>query len=73
MLVRNLYLLSDGIKREFGLEGLQAIRDSNCRNTLIDMDLSGCFRVSTNVMRSIALFPNLRRLTDREQKKSVFQ
>ena len=26
------------------------------------MDLSGCFRVSTNVMRSIALFPNLRRL-----------
>ena len=26
------------------------------------MDLSGCFRVSTNVMRSIALCPNLRRL-----------
>ncbi|OQR80756.1 hypothetical protein ACHHYP_17234 [Achlya hypogyna] len=41
--LRQLYLVSDGAKRNFGLEGLQAIAKTCSR--LTEIDLAGCFQV----------------------------
>ncbi|RHY97733.1 hypothetical protein DYB35_002086 [Aphanomyces astaci] len=44
--LKQLYLVSDGVKREFGLEGLQAVAQS-CR------DVSGCFQIVERSLHSI--------------------
>eukprot|EP00968_Pinguiococcus_pyrenoidosus_P007801 scaffold529_cov308-Pinguiococcus_pyrenoidosus.AAC.93 len=50
--LRGLFFLSDGMKRDFGLEGLQAL----CGNVrgLQDLCLAGCFQVSTKALNAIA-------------------
>ena len=56
-----LFLLTDGMKREFGFEGLQAL--SGCCPEMKDLHLNGCFQVSTLALKSIAKgFPLLRSL-----------
>ncbi|CAK4249541.1 unnamed protein product [Aphanomyces euteiches] len=49
--LKQLYLVSDGVKRDFGLEGLQAVAQS-C-TALMDLDLSGCFQVVERSLKSI--------------------
>ncbi|ETV87687.1 hypothetical protein H257_01174 [Aphanomyces astaci] len=49
--LKQLYLVSDGVKREFGLEGLQAVAQS-CR-ALTDLDVSGCFQIVERSLHSI--------------------
>ena len=56
-----LFLLTDGMKREFGFEGLQAL--SGCCPEMKDLHLNGCFQVSTLALKSIAKgFRDLRSL-----------
>ncbi|ETL49398.1 hypothetical protein L916_01123, partial [Phytophthora nicotianae] len=47
----NLYLVSDGSNRDFGLEGLRAIA-SKCRE-LRDVNLSGCFQLQERALVAI--------------------
>lgn len=61
--VAGLYLLSDGVKRDFGFEGLQAIANSKCSQTIVELYLGGCFRVGTNALRSVAAMSNLKKLS----------
>ena len=56
-------MLSDGVKREFGPEGIQAISLSSCSQSLREFNLGGCFRVGTNALRSIGTLCNLRKLS----------
>jgi len=58
-----LYLISDGLMRDFGFEGLQALARSDCAKTMSALNLSGCFRVSTNALHSISSLENLRSLS----------
>lgn len=56
-----LYLLTDGMKREFGFEGLQSL-SATCPE-LEALFLTGCFQVSALALKSIAKgFPKLRQL-----------
>nr|KAE8935046.1 hypothetical protein PF009_g14993 [Phytophthora fragariae] len=58
----NLYLVSDGSNRDFGLEGLRAIA-SRCPE-LQDLNLSGCFQLQERALVAIgASCPALRRLS----------
>ncbi|GMF22417.1 unnamed protein product [Phytophthora lilii] len=58
----NLYLVSDGSNRDFGLEGLRAIA-SRCPE-LQDLNLSGCFQLQERALVAIgASCPELRRLS----------
>ncbi|KAG1685520.1 hypothetical protein DVH05_008297 [Phytophthora capsici] len=58
----NLYLVSDGSNRDFGLEGLRAIA-SKC-SQLQDLVLSGCFQLQERALVAIgASCPALRRLS----------
>ena len=56
-----LFLLTDGMKREFGFEGIQAL--SGCCPEMRELHVNGCFQVSTLALKSIAKgFPKLRQL-----------
>jgi hypothetical protein len=58
----NLYLVSDGSNRDFGLEGLRAIA-SRCPE-IQDLNLSGCFQLQERALVAIgASCPALRRLS----------
>ncbi|KAL4108420.1 hypothetical protein PRIC1_000136 [Phytophthora ramorum] len=58
----NLYLVSDGSNRDFGLEGLRAIA-SRCPE-LQDLNLSGCFQLQERALVALgASCPALRRLS----------
>lgn len=58
----NLYLVSDGSNRDFGLEGLRAI--ANKCPELQDLNLSGCFQLQERALVAIgASCPALRRLS----------
>ncbi|KAG7388556.1 hypothetical protein PHYPSEUDO_012193 [Phytophthora pseudosyringae] len=58
----NLYLVSDGSNRDFGLEGLRAIA-SKCHE-LQDLNLSGCFQLQERALVAIgASCPALRKLS----------
>lgn len=61
--VSGLYLISDGLKRDFGFEGLQALGRSDCSKTIKILNLNRCFRVSTNALNSISSLENLRSLS----------
>ncbi|KAF0727144.1 hypothetical protein AaE_009546, partial [Aphanomyces astaci] len=56
--LKQLYLVSDGVKREFGLEGLQAWTVSHNNRVwlslaLTDLDVSGCFQIVERSLHSI--------------------
>ncbi|KAL8011920.1 putative IQ motif, EF-hand binding, B-box-type zinc finger, leucine-rich repeat domain superfamily [Plasmopara halstedii] len=60
--VANLYLVSDGSNRDFGLEGLRAIA-SKCI-MLRDLNLSGCFQLQERALVAIGMgCPALHRLS----------
>lgn len=46
-----MYLISDGVKRDFGAEGLAAL-SQGC-SKLKHLHLSGCFRVSKLALKAI--------------------
>lgn len=54
--------MSDGKEREFGFEGLQALARSKCTLCLADLNLGGCFRVSSLTLKSISTMKMLCRL-----------
>ncbi|RLN20903.1 hypothetical protein BBJ28_00011454 [Nothophytophthora sp. Chile5] len=57
----NLYLVSDGSNRDFGLEGLRAIA-AGCHE-LQELNLSGCFQLQERALMAVgASCPALRRL-----------
>ncbi|EQC33358.1 hypothetical protein SDRG_09334, partial [Saprolegnia diclina VS20] len=49
--LRQLYLISDGVMRNFGLEGLQAVA-ATCPQ-LSELDLAGCFQVVERALKSL--------------------
>ncbi|KDO31312.1 hypothetical protein SPRG_03928 [Saprolegnia parasitica CBS 223.65] len=49
--LHQLYLISDGVKRNFGLEGLQAVA-ATCPQ-LSELDLAGCFQVVERALKSL--------------------
>ena len=57
-----IYLLSDGMKRDFGFEGLQALGRSACATTLKSLNLTGCFQVSTVALKSLSMLVNVESL-----------
>lgn len=52
-------MLSDGVDRSFGLEGLQALGESNCSVTMKIINLHGCNLLSTLSLKSISNFSHL--------------
>ena len=58
-----LYLVSDGINRGFGFEGLQALARSQCARSMKKFNMHGCFRICLIALKSIASFTELRCLT----------
>ena len=57
-----LTMLSDGVDRSFGLEGLQALGKSNCSTTMKHLNLHGCSLLGTLSLKAIANFSNLETL-----------
>ena len=55
-------MLSDGVDRSFGLEGLQALGKSRCRTTMKHINFRGCTLLSTLSLKAIANFDNLETL-----------
>ena len=58
-----IFLLSDGMKRDFGFEGLQALGRAECSQTITNLNLTGCFQLSTVALRSLGLLVNCEHLT----------
>ena len=58
-----IFLLSDGMKRDFGFEGLQALGRADCAKTIKNLNLTGCFQVSTSALKALALLTNCEQLT----------
>jgi len=57
-----MFLLSDGMKRDFGFEGLQALGRSPCALSLTSINLTGCFQVSTTALKSLSMLVNIETL-----------
>ena len=57
-----IYLLSDGIQRDFGFEGLQALAKSPCANHIKSLNLHGCFQMQAVALASIGRFSALENL-----------
>ena len=57
-----LLMLSDGVDRTFGLEGIQALGQSNCARTMKHLNLRGCSLLSTLTMKAIGNCNNLETL-----------
>ena len=55
-------MLSDGVDRSFGLEGLQALGASDSSATMKHLKLHGCSLLSTLSMKAISNFSNLETL-----------
>ena len=55
-------MLSDGVHRSFGLEGLQALGQSNSSATMKHLNLHGCSLLSTHTMKAIGKLSNLETL-----------
>lgn len=62
-LASGLALLTDGVDRNFGFEGIQSLGHEACRSSLRKLNLHGCFRVSKVALKSIASMVNLKSLT----------
>jgi Ran GTPase-activating protein (RanGAP) involved in mRNA processing and transport len=54
-----LYFLTDGKKRKFGQEGLQALCASACAPSMKQLKLHGCFQMGTLALRSISKLAGL--------------
>lgn len=54
--VSGLSVLSDGVDRTFGLEGIQALGQSKCARTMKHLNLRGCSLLSTLTMKAIGNF-----------------
>jgi F-box/leucine-rich repeat protein 2/20 len=57
-----LVMLSDGVDRSFGLEGIQALGKSHCSLTMKRLNLHGCSQLSSNSLKAISNFINLETL-----------
>jgi len=57
-----LAMLSDGVDRSFGLEGLQALGKSKCSRKMKHINFHGCTLLSTLSLKSIANFHELQTL-----------
>ena len=57
-----VYLLSDGIQRDFGFEGLQAVSKSKCAQRIKSLNMHGCFHVQNVALESIGRFTALNTL-----------
>ncbi|KAL7538021.1 hypothetical protein ACHAXR_008227 [Thalassiosira sp. AJA248-18] len=57
-----LSMLSDGVDRSFGLEGLQALGKSKCSSTMKHLNLHGCTLLSSLSLKAVANFSNLETL-----------
>ena len=60
--VSGLFMLSDGMKRDFGLEGLQALGKALCANSLKVLSLQDCTQISTTALVAISSLTNLETL-----------
>jgi F-box/leucine-rich repeat protein 2/20 len=54
-----LYLLADGVHREFGLEGIQSLGVSLSSMSIRSLNLQGCFQISSVSLKTIASMINL--------------
>ena len=57
-----VFLLSDGMKRDFGFEGIQALGRAPCATTIKTLNLTGCFQISTVACKSLAMLVNVENL-----------
>lgn len=54
-----LYLLTDGVSREFGLEGIQSLGASPSSRSICYLNLHGCFHISSISLHAIASMTKL--------------
>jgi hypothetical protein len=57
--VSGLCLLTDGVQRNFGHEGLQSLSASQCRIHMKKLNLHGCFRISKYSVTALSSLENL--------------
>ena len=57
-----IFLLSDGMKRDFGFEGIQALGRSPCALTITTLNLTAVFQISTVACKSLAMLVNVENL-----------
>ena len=61
-IVSGLFKISDGVQRDFALEGIQSIGSSKCAITLKKFNLNGCFQISHLALKAFATMTNLEHL-----------
>lgn len=57
-----MFRLSDGVKRDFGYEGIPALGKSKCASTLVSLNLHGCFQISSSALKYVSLLKQLETL-----------
>ena len=57
-----VYLLSDGIQRDFGFDGLQLMSKSKCAKHIKSLNMHGCFQIQNVALESIGRFTALETL-----------
>jgi len=62
LILAGVYLLSDGIRRDFGFEGLQAMTKSPCAKRIKSLNVHGCFQMQTVALASMGCFSVLENL-----------
>ena len=59
ILVSGVYMISDGVNRDFGFEGLQALGRSPCSRVMKILNAHGCFQLNSIALKSISKMCNL--------------
>lgn len=52
--VSGVHLLTDGVQRDFGHEGLQSLGDAGCIGKMKKLNLNGCFHVKRIALQAIS-------------------
>ena len=58
-LASGMCLLTDGVQRDFGHEGLQSLAKAECTKHIKRLNLHGCFRVSNISLKALSSMENL--------------
>ena len=66
-------LLTDGVQRDFGHEGLQALATADCCKSMKKVNLHGCFRVSDISLKYLSSMENLESLVLSGCKSILFE
>lgn len=62
LVASGLCLITDGVHRDFGHEGLQSLAGSMSKNSLKKLNLHGCFRICKNSIKTLSSMKNLDKL-----------